>query len=422
VTARQSDWDEVTLGAVSHTIRNGIFARRPNDDGAGERILRISAVRDGRVDAAESRFVAGLTTSQLERFALSPGDILLTRYNGSRHLVGISGLVSAHEGTLLHPDKLIRVIVNRRAADSRFLNYQLQSSAVRNFLEPRIRTTAGQSGIAGTDVRNIPLTLPPLKEQRRIVDILEDHLSRLDAADAGLAAARQRSFALLQSSLWSSTHGVGDRVPLTDVAEVRLGRQRSPSNHFGDRMVPYLRAANVDWDHFRLDDVKSMNFTAVEEQAYALREGDILLTEASGSASEVGKSAVYRGEVAVVCFQNTLLRVRCHGANPNFIQKYLLAEAYAGRFVAESRGVGIHHLGRSRLASWTVELPDEQGQESAAAMADEALVFIRRLGTQIDQSVTRGRALRRALLASAFSGKLTGRHTEIDVIQELAGV
>lgn len=382
----------------------------------GTRLLRGENIEPGALRWTKTRSWPDQLMDGYRHLLVEPGDLIL----GMDRPVVSSGLKLARVKREDCPALLVQRVarIKARNIDGRYLYHWLSAPEFSRHLQ---RTASGTQlpHVTLRSIREFAVPRFPSSVELRIVDILEDHLSHLDAADAGLADARQRSHALLKSHLWSTTHGAGERVLLTDVAEVRLGRQRSPSNHFGDRMVPYLRAANVDWDHLRLDDVKSMNFTAAEEQAYALREGDILLTEASGSASEVGKSAIYRDEVAVACFQNTLLRVRCHGANPDFIQKYLLAEAYAGRFVAESRGVGIHHLGRSRLANWTVELPDEHGQESAAAMADKALVSVRRLGAQIDQSVRRGRALRRALLATAFSGKLTERHTDQEVVEEL---
>ena len=62
-------------------------------------------------------------------------------------------------------------------------------------------------------------------------------------------------------------------VPLASVAEVRLGRQRSPKNHAGEQMRPYVRAANVGWSGLRLDDVKSMNFSDSELSVYRLEPG-----------------------------------------------------------------------------------------------------------------------------------------------------
>ena len=78
---------------------------------------------------------------------------------------------------------------------------------------------------------------------------------------------------------------------LGDVAEVRLGRQRSPKRATGDRMRPYLRAANVTWQGLALEDVKEMDFTEAESVTYELRPGDLLLSEASGSSCIASRSA-----------------------------------------------------------------------------------------------------------------------------------
>lgn len=161
-------------------------------------------------------------------------------------------------------------------------------------------------------------------------------------------------------------------VPLEQVAEVRLGRQRSPKHHNGNDQRAYLRAANVGWRGLRLDDVKKMNFSDKEANIFSLRTGDIVVGEASGSASEVGKPAIWSGEIAECCFQNTLIRVRSHGLNPDFLLHFLRYEARRGAFVRHTRGVGIHHLGVARLAHWPVPVPPLHEQERIAATLYEA--------------------------------------------------
>src|SRR5665213_378440 len=139
---------------------------------------------------------------------------------------------------------------------------------------------------------------------------------------------------------------------LDEIAEVRLGRQRSPKNHFGKQMRPYVRAANVGWDGLLLGDVKQMNFTDPEMNVYRLEPGDLLLGEASGSAKEVGKPAIWNGEIEDCAFQNTLLRVRPRDADSRYLLHFFKHEAELGNFASQSRGVGIHHLGKDALASW----------------------------------------------------------------------
>lgn len=127
-------------------------------------------------------------------------------------------------------------------------------------------------------------------------------------------------------------------------------------------MRPYLRAANVDWGGLKIDDVKHMNFTDAELPTYRLLKNDVLLTEASGSPDEVGKSAVWNEEIAECCFQNTLIRVRPHDVDARYISRFLAFEAKRGAFVERARGVGINHLGSSRLASWQVPIPPRPEQ------------------------------------------------------------
>ncbi len=153
-----------------------------------------------------------------------------------------------------------------------------------------------------------------------------------------------------------------------EVADVQLGRQRSPKNHTGPNMRPYVRSANVTWAGIDVADVKEMNFEPSEAATFELRAGDLLLNEASGSPNEVGKPAIWRGEIDGCCFQNTLLRVRSKGPATAYLYWYCRAAALAGDFGRAGRGVNIRHLGKQGLASFAIPLPPlaEQGRIVAA--------------------------------------------------------
>lgn len=198
-------------------------------------------------------------------------------------------------------------------------------------------------------------------------------------------------------------------VRLADIAEVRLGRQRSPKNHSGSHMRPYLRAANVDWNGLKLNDVKTMNFTDEEAEIYRLQPGDIVLGEASGSASEVGKPALWNAEIDDCCFQNTLLRVRSYGIDRRFLLHYLRYEAARGAFAERSRGVGIHHLGAERLANWPIRLPPLGEQRRIVATLEDHLSRASLGDQNLRQVRLRSSALRRSLLDAAVSGRLVPR-------------
>ncbi|MFK4109787.1 restriction endonuclease subunit S [Streptomyces sp. NPDC002176] len=209
------------------------------------------------------------------------------------------------------------------------------------------------------------------------------------------------------------------RVRLDEIAEVRLGRQRSPKNHSGTQMRPYLRAANVDWNGLKLDDVKEMNFTDDEVATYGLKKGDIVLSEASGSASEVGKPAMWNGEIADCCFQNTLIRVRSYGVDPQFLLYFLRAEAKRGAFVEHSRGVGIHHIGVARLTAWEVPLPPFKEQLRIVSATESQMAAVERAEEAIYSALDRAVAIRRSLFAAAFAGRLVSQVPEDEPVEEL---
>lgn len=192
--------------------------------------------------------------------------------------------------------------------------------------------------------------------------------------------------------------------PLDEVADVRLGRQRSPKNHSGTQMRPYLRAANVDWDGLKLDDVKEMNFTDSEMDVYRLRPGDILLSEASGSPSEVGKPGLWSGEIADCAFQNTLLRVRSRGPEPRYLLHFLRKLAVTGEFAAESRGVGIHHIGRSKLAAWAVPLPPIEEQRRVVGTLEVHLSHLDAASDYVEAAQRRVATLIASVVATATTG------------------
>jgi type I restriction enzyme, S subunit len=138
-------------------------------------------------------------------------------------------------------------------------------------------------------------------------------------------------------------------------------------------MVPYLRAANVDDGSLDLSDVKSMNFNPDEQRLFALRPGDVLVTEGSGSLTAVGASAVWSGELSgTVCFQNTLLRLRprSEATDPRFLAWWARSAFVSGMFASIATGANILHLSAERVRSMPAVFPDPLSQRRIADFLD----------------------------------------------------
>ena len=362
--------------------------------------------------------------ADFETYKLDPGDLLLNEASGSPSEVGKPAIWKGEIEDCCFQNTLLRLrpsVINQK-----YMYWYCYRSAL-----------IGQFGTAGrgVNIRHIgkrglarfPIPVAPLAEQERVVAAIEEHFSRLDFAEAALDVAQVKLQALRRSVLAAAfsgrltnpTHttntdpgqlpGGWKLAPIADVAEVHLGRQRSPRHHSGEQMRPYLRAANVTWRGISLDDVKTMNFDDADFDRFRLTRGDILLNEASGSPNEVGKPAVWDGQIEDCCFQNTLLRLRPRDLNGDYLYWYCYSSALSGRFGEASRGVNIRHLGKRGLAQFPVPLGPRAEQEHVIAAIKESLSRLDAAETALDAVRAKMAAFRRSVLAEAFAGQLVSQ-------------
>jgi type I restriction enzyme S subunit len=118
------------------------------------------------VDLKEVRY---LESSEVDEYYVEDGDLLFTRYNGSVDLLGVAGMVRFPTRPTLHPDKLIRVRLVLPAPLPQYVEIASNTGVSRSHIVARARTTAGQTGISGADIREIPIPLCPVDEQTEVV-------------------------------------------------------------------------------------------------------------------------------------------------------------------------------------------------------------------------------------------------------------
>ncbi len=197
-------WKQVVLGDIVTSIRNG-YSKKPDAE-QGTRIFRISAVRSMKLDANDVRYLSGVP-ADYQSFLVASGDVLFTRYNGSRDYVGVCARVQASLPPTVYPDKHIRVRVPDSMLRPEFLIILASTGRGREYIESKIRTTAGQSGISGGDLKSLPLDFPRVAEQEQIVVEVERRLSVIDELETTVEANLIRADRLRQAILQQAFRG-----------------------------------------------------------------------------------------------------------------------------------------------------------------------------------------------------------------------
>ncbi|WP_084617961.1 restriction endonuclease subunit S [Cellvibrio sp. OA-2007] len=197
---------EDKLSNLINEMRNGLSAK-PNEQGLGVPILRISSVRSLFVDQVDVRFLE-LDEIEVQRYSLKPEDLLFTRYNGSLEFVGVCGQVRklSHEN-LVYPDKLIRVRVNKEKIIPSYLELYYASADVREFVMSLVKSTSGQKGISGQDLKDMNICFPSVVEQTEIVRRVEKLFAYADQIEQRVKDAQARVNHLTQSILAKAFRG-----------------------------------------------------------------------------------------------------------------------------------------------------------------------------------------------------------------------
>lgn len=267
-------------------------------------------------------------------------------------------------------------------------------------------------------IQGIKVPLPPIAEQRRIVAKLDVLTARLARARAELERVTTLAKALRLHALQATFHWQTadqdlpkgwSRKRVDEIGAVQLGRQRSPKDHSGPHMRPYVRAANITWSGLDLSDIKEMNFTPEEYDVFRLEPGDVLLNEGSGSASEVGKSSIWNGEIKNACFQNTVLRVRPYNYDPKLLRYCFLYIALSGQFIQNTKGVNIIHIGKAGLAKKVIPVPPVGEQELLLNKIETVFARAERLEVEAARALILLDRLEAAIHAKAFRGELVSQ-------------
>ncbi len=198
-------WIWATLDQLASLVRNGL-PQKPSTNPPGFQILRISAVRPMQVNLAKDRYL-DIQRGAAEDYFIKTGDLLFTRYNGSLDFLGVAGLVRGSGEDILHPDKLIRVQLVEAAPMPEYVEIAANCGESRKHIAGKARTTAGQTGVSGTDIKATPIPLPSLDEQQEIIALADAMLTSIGRAESDIEAQLARGALLKQAILKRAFEG-----------------------------------------------------------------------------------------------------------------------------------------------------------------------------------------------------------------------
>lgn len=392
-------WPVAPLSSVCKTFADGDWIESKDQSSEGIRLVQTGNVGEGRFKDRrdKARFISPETFDRLNCTEVLPDDVLISRLPdpvGRSCQIPETGdkMITAVDCTIVRPeaDKL----------DQDFLVYYTQSKAYQRDIEDRCTGTT-RKRISRKNLGLIPIPLPPLEEQKRIVAVLDQAFAALDRARANAEANLADAEELLQCELERIFGKRDSAEPLSARFPTATGGTPPTSQKelYGEdlRFVkpPELLDAVVGETKDGLSNLARL-------KARIAPSGTVLVS----CIGNLGKIGLLDEEAAFNQQINAILP-SSNVADPRFMFWQCRSNPFRQELEARSSGTTVSIVNKRQFNSIPVWVPEMAEQEEIVARLDEidrnALIIMRNCRTKLEDIDD----LRQSILQKAFAGELT---------------
>lgn len=321
------------------------------------------------------------------------------------------------------------------ALNDKYLYRLMVSSYVVDGLNKHMKGDNSPS-IRKDDIENYPFPLPPLSEQQRIVERIEELFAKLDEAKERLqevadsfavrkAAILHKAFTGELTKQWRRENGVSDESweekTIGEIcSSLKYGTSKKSSD---DGEVVVLRMGNlqngeIDWSN--------LAYTSDEEdiKKYLLKSGDVLFNR-TNSPELVGKTSIYRGEMPAI-YAGYLIKL---DYEKNIVVgdylNYYLNSSKAKEYYMQVKtdGVSQSNINAKKIGEFEIPLPTLSEQHEIVRLIDELLARERAAQQAAEQALASIDLMKKSILVRAFRGELgTNKASEASALELLRQV
>ncbi len=295
----------------------------------------------------------------------------------------------------------------QKAMQPEFFKYYSQSDLYLKDVAKLISGTT-RDRISRKNLGSVPVPIPPLPEQQRIVGKLDAAFGALREAEGHVERNRANARELFESYLNGVFEGKGDgwvEMTLGQASDrVSVGHVGTTSPYYRTEGVLFLTTQNVTRDGLSLDEVRyvteDFHLSLKKSQ---LKAGDVLMSRVITNA--VNCAIIPPDIVPCNCANVVLVRPSkqlrseylAHYIRSQKSQQYLLSKRVGSAQLVVNTGV---------VQDWPIPIPPLDEQHEIIKQLDVMKSQAKQLETTYQQKLTELAGLKKALLGAAFRGEL----------------
>lgn len=330
------------------------------------------------------------------------------------------------------------IIIRNNHINANYLMYCFQSKYFREFMLSNVSGVGGSLMRAQPKyVQTYPIPLPPLSEQQRIVERIEELFAKLDEAKERLqevadsfavrkAAILHKAFTGELTKQWRWENGVSyeswEEKKGEDFFEYVTSGSRGWAKYYSDKGSIFIRMGNLNHGTIELDfsDIQYVELPdQVEGQRSKLQKNDILIS----ITADVGMIALVREDMDAYINQHVALARPKNDLYAEFLAWYFVSDDGLQQMQNKQRGATKIGLGLQDIRSIILKIPTLPEQHEIVRLIDDLLARERAAQQAAEQALASIDLMKKSILARAFRGELgTNKASEASALELLKQV
>jgi len=360
---------------------------------------------------------------------IKKGDIVFAMSSGSKHLVGKSAKAKADFNGAF--GAFCGVFRADKNIHKDFIAYFFQSPYYKKLIS-EISKGTNINNLKREHILDLDFPYPPLPEQQAIVSKIEELFSELDNGIAQLKTVQQQLKVYRQSLLkWAFEGKLTNKnvkegelpegwkwMKLGEVAKVSGGLTKNSKRESLTLRVPFLRVGNVYFNRLDLVEMHSIGIKNVEMERVRLEKNDLLFVEGNGSIEQIGRVALWTGEIKNCVHQNHLIKARfSKSVFPKYALYFYCSKSGRDNIKKQANSTsGLHTLNLSKISNLELPITTLKEQQLIVSELESKLTVCDKIEETISQSLQQAETLRQSILKKAFSGELVKNHANPKII------
>lgn len=291
-----------------------------------------------------------------------------------------------------------------------------------------------QPNISQIILKQHPIPLPPLSEQQRIVERIEELFAKLDEAKERLqevadsfavrkAAILHKAFTGELTKQWRRENGLSDESwEESNFGKFTVSQYGYTEKAHWEKIGPkFLRITDIQDNKVDWDEVPWCPIDEDGMKQYAVEIGDIMIAR---TGATTGKSYLICDDVEAV-FASFLIRLKVVNKNLdyNYLYGYMQSEDYWRQITDFSSGIAQPGVNASKLKQIKFKCPTLPEQHEIVRLIDDLLARERSAQQATEQALASIDLMKKSILARAFRGELgTNKASEASALELLRQV